>query len=287
MKITFFGTGLLGAPMAQRLLEAGYDVTVYNRTVAKTEALKAKGAAVAENPAEAMEKAGVFITMLADFPAIDKVLFSNPSQQFNGKTLIQMSTISPRESLILKKKFEGGGGEYMEAPVLGSIPQVKNKTLLLLFGGTKTQLDKWENLLKTFGDKVFSLGGVGQAAAVKLALNQLSASFISGFSMSLGYLREKGAEIETFMKILRDSALYAPAVDKKFKRMMQRDFTNPNFPVKLLLKDVELMLAEFNGENINTGPLEAVKNILLKAIDTGEADMDYSALYNAVHPKKE
>lgn len=284
MNVAFFGTGLLGEPMAHQLLAAGYDLIVYNRTVEKTEALRKKGAMVAQNAMEAMDKAEVFITMLADYKAIDAVLFSNGSVSFNNKTLIQMSTISPQESLLLKEKIEKAGGEYLEAPVLGSIPQAKSRTLFVLVGGTENQFKQWQNLLKTFGDKMIFFGDVGKASAAKLALNQLIASLTAAFSMSLGYLREKQVDIETFMGILRDSALYAPTFDKKFHRMMQRDFSNPNFPVKHLLKDVELMLHSFADANIDAAPLKGVKKILLKAMENGDSDMDYSALYNAVHP---
>lgn len=283
-KIAFFGTGLLGSPMAHRLLEAKYDVVVYNRTPSKTLSLKKSGAEVALKPAEAFEKAEVFITMLSDYNAIDDVLFSEPSPKFQGKNWIQMSTISPVESLLLKQQFEEAGGEYMEAPVLGSIVQAKNRTLVVLYGGLMAQFKQWASFLKVFGDHVIRMGNVGKATAAKLALNQLIASLTAAFSMSLGYIRESGVNVNRFMDILRVSALYAPTFDKKLNRMVNRNFDNPNFPVKHLLKDVDLMLTEFGKKGINIDPLEGVREILLKAIADGEADMDYSALYNAVHP---
>jgi 3-hydroxyisobutyrate dehydrogenase len=128
------------------------------------------------------------------------------------------------------------------------------------------------------------MGNVGKATAAKLAVNQLIASLTSAFAMSLGYLRESGVNVNRFMEILRNSALYAPTFDKKLKRMLTRNFNNPNFPVKHLLKDVDLMLTEFAKKGINIDTLEGVKKILLKNLDRNEAEMDYSALYNAVHP---
>lgn len=284
MKIAFFGTGLLGEPMARQLLEAEHELIVFNRTKSKTAALEKEGAEVMEKAPEAVEKADLLITMLTGYPAIHQVLFPEPGPGLKGKTLIQMGTISPPESVQLKELMENAGGEYMEAPVLGSIPQAKTKTLFVIFGGTETQLKKWSHILKVFGDKVIHMGGVGQAAAAKLALNQLIASLTAAFSMSLGYLREKGGDIEKFMDILRESALYAPTFDKKFDRMMQRNFDNPNFPVKHLLKDVQLMAADFSKENIDTAPLEGVKQVLLKAVADDLSDLDYSALYNTIHP---
>ncbi|UCH92538.1 MAG: NAD(P)-dependent oxidoreductase [Candidatus Aminicenantes bacterium] len=283
-KIAFFGTGLLGTPMVLRLLEAGHQVVVYNRTAARAEPLGKKGAEIAVKPAEAVEKAQVLITMLTDYSAVDEVLFSRAAQKFHGKTLIQMGTISPMESLMLKHHFEEAGGEYIEAPVLGSIPQAKARTLIVLFGGILDQFKQWQSFLKVFGDRVIRMGNVGKASAAKLALNQLIASLTAAFSMSLGYCRESGVNIKRFMEILRGSALYATTFDKKLNRMLTRNFKNPNFPVKHLLKDVDLMLAEFGKKGINIEPLEGVKKILLKNMAEGNADMDYSVLYNAVHP---
>lgn len=282
-KIAFFGTGLLGAPMAQRLLEAGHPVIVYNRTIEKTLPLQQQGAEIASEPSIAMEKADVFITLLTDYQAIDIVLFSGPARRFKEKTFLQMSTISPVESLLLKRHVEDAGGTYIEAPVLGSIPEAKSRNLIVLFGGLRSQYKQWAPFLKTFGERVIWIGEVGKAAAAKLALNQLIASLTTSFAISIGYLRECGVEVSKFMKILRDSSLYAPTFDKKLNRMLRQDFTNPNFPVKHLLKDVDLMLTEFGKKGIDITPLEGVKKILLKTMEEGEGDLDYSALYNSVH----
>jgi 3-hydroxyisobutyrate dehydrogenase len=155
---------------------------------------------------------------------------------------------------------------------------------MVLYGGLLAQFKQWVSFLKVFGDRVIRMGNVGKATAAKLALNQLIASLTTAFAMSLGYLRESGVNVKRFMEILRISALYAPTFDKKLNRMVNRNFVNPNFPVKHLLKDVDLMLAEFGKKGVNIDPLEGVQKILLKTITDGEADMDYSALYNAVHP---
>ena len=246
MKVAFFGTGLLGNPMAHRLLEAKHNLIVYNRTTTKTESLRLKGAEVALKPGEAAEKANVFLTLLTDWHAIDEVLFSEPSPAFRHKILIQMSTISPVESLLLKHRFEDAGGEYMEAPILGSIPQAKTRSLIVLFGGMIDQYKKWRPFLEVFGEKVLRMGNVGQAAAAKLALNHLIASLTAAFSLSLGYCRETGVNVRRFMEILRDT--------------------------------------EFGKKGLDIDPLESIKKILLKAVDNGDGELDYSVLYNALHP---
>jgi 3-hydroxyisobutyrate dehydrogenase len=276
----------MGEPMGHRLLDAGYRLNVYNRTAEKTSPLAGRGAPVYNEAGAVISESEILITMLSDFPAIQEAMLPLPPQAAAGKIWIQMSTIKPSESLILQEQWRDAGGGYLEAPVLGSIPQVKTGTLFVLVGGEEDLLKECSPLLELLGESIVRFGDVGTAAAAKLALNQLIASLTAGFSMSLGYLREKNVDIDQFMTILRGSALYAPTFDKKLEKMMQRDFRNPNFPVKHMLKDVNLMLEDFGDASIDTAPLAGVCALLETAMNNGDQDMDYSALYNAAHPKK-
>ncbi len=282
MKIGFIGTGLLGFPMAERLLEEGFSLNIYNRTKEKTVPLEKKGASLFTNPKELIKNSDVIITMLTTYDANLQVL--TPSELgFSEKTVIQMGTIKVEESIDLKNKIEKSHGEYLEAPVLGSIPNVKNRTLITFVGGTKQQFEKWKSLFETFGPKVEYFGEVGKASAVKLAFNQLIATLTATFSMSLGFILENEIDVDHFMSVLRESALYAPTFDKKLKRMLERNFENPNFPVKHLLKDVHLIYDDFAEKNINVDILDALKYILRESLRLGDADSDYSAIYNAIH----
>lgn len=283
MKVAFIGTGLMGEPMAFRLLKANYNLYVYNRTISKTERLKKHQAKIFTSPEDAVKEPSIIITMLTDYNALIEVLFSNKIL-FKGKTLIQMSTISPDESLLLKERIELAGGDYMEAPVLGSIQQAESGELIVMVGSNTENYNKWKKLLKNFGEIVVHVGEVGKASALKLALNQLIASLLSAFSMSLGYVRNKEIDINIFMEILRKSALYAPTFDKKLPNMLKRDFDKANFPLKHMLKDVNLISQEFQNNGINSLMLESVRSILIKAMDEKLSDKDYSALYNIIHP---
>jgi 3-hydroxyisobutyrate dehydrogenase len=287
-RVAFFGTGLMGEAMALRLLEAGFELMLYDRAVSRAAQLMEKGAVAAAHPSEALEFADVAIIMVADFPAIEYMFFHDPdaADRLKNKTFIQMSTISPAESFRLKQRIAESGGDFLEAPVLGSLPQAKEGKLLILAGGSRVLYEKWEQLLAHLGDKRFYIGETTQAAAIKLALNQLSASLMAAFSMSLGFLREKAVNVDTFMEILRESALYAPIFDRKLNYMMQRDFTDTNFPLKLLDKEVELMIDDFSRANIDTLLLKAVRNLIKKGIADGYSEQDYSALYNIVHPPR-
>lgn len=285
MQVAFLGTGLMGKPMAARLIKADYNLTVYNRTISKTESLTELGAKAVKNYKDAISSADVIVTMLTNFSVTEDVLLSDELLDYKNKTIIQMATITPDENLILSQKLNDMGADYIEAPVLGSIPQATEGSLYILVGAEKELAEKWDLFLKVMGNQIIYFGQVGKASAAKLGLNQLIVTLTTAFSMSLGYLREKDVDLEKFMEILRGSALYAPTFDKKLDKMLTRNFENPNFPLKHLLKDVNLITEQFGEANIDVAVMKGIEGILKKSVEDGDADKDYSALYNSVHPK--
>jgi 3-hydroxyisobutyrate dehydrogenase len=196
-----------------------------------------------------------------------------------------MGTILPEESKTFQEKVNAGNGNYFEAPVLGSIPQAKDGKLIVMVGGTQDHLKKWQNLLKCLGQDIHFIGEVGKAAALKLALNQLIASLTAAFSLSLGIIKRNNIDVDLLMKIVRNSALYAPTFDKKLPRMLKRDFSNPNFPTKHLLKDADLILSESKRLGLSTNALEGVIDIIKLSLEKGFIETDYSSIYNAVNPQ--
>ena len=136
MDVSLIGTGLMGTPMAERLLAAGHRVTVFNRTREKALPLAEKGAAVAGSAREAVAASVATVFMLKDAGAIRSLLFEDGSPpDLSGKTILQMSTIGPGESVELGEEVRRAGGEYLEAPVLGSTPQARSGALQVLVGG--------------------------------------------------------------------------------------------------------------------------------------------------------
>jgi len=283
MKISFCGTGLMGYPMAERLIEAGHQLTVYNRTASKAKPLQEKGARLSQNPSAAIAESPCSILMLADARSIEEVLFSPSAQDLNEKTIIQMGTIAPAESIEIQKKIFKQGGEYLECPVLGSRNEAKSGKLILMVGASQERFYKWKELLKVFGPHPRHVGEVGKAAAVKLALNQLIASHAAGFSLSLGLIQKNDVNVGLFMDILRESALYATMFDKKLPKWLNQDYSHPNFPVKHFLKDIDLIIKEGKDKELSTEIPEAFRQFLLEAIDKGLADKDYSAVFNAIN----
>jgi 3-hydroxyisobutyrate dehydrogenase len=285
MKVGFIGTGLMGKPMAGRLLDAGHTLTVYNRTAAKAEPLGARGASIVRQPHDVFSASEITILMLSDAGAIRSVLAgAEPLPGLRGRTVLQMSTIAPGESSDLMKLIQERGGEYLEAPVLGSTPQAEKGRLIVMVGATGQQFSRWHELLSLFGPEPVHVGEVGQAAAVKLALNQLIASLITAFAGSLGLIRRHRVPAETFMDILHRSVLHAATFDQKLPRLLEHRFSEPHFPVKHLHKDVLLIQREMQAMGLNPAAVEGVRSVIERAMEMGLDDLDYSALYEAVDP---
>jgi len=285
LTITLLGTGLLGRAIAERLQSVGHTVTVYNRTTTKALPLRACGITVVTRPEEAIAQADCVVLMLADAAAIRAVLLTPASLAvLRGKTVIHMGTIAQDESLALQAEIERVGGSYCEAPVLGSLAEAQAGTLLVMVGGTEGQFVQWGALFRSLCQEPRLIGPVGKAASLKLALNQLIVAEISAFALSLGLVQRAGVPVDTFMAILRESALFAPAFEKKLPRLLTRDYQHPNFSTRHLLKDAELFLREASGYALTTSSLEGIRPLLERTIEQGLGDSDYSAIFEVINP---
>ena len=152
-----------------------------------------------------------------------------------------------------------------------------------MVGAYREQYQRYLNLLQHFGSDPVHVGAVGTASALKLALNQLIASLTTSFALSLSFVQRSGVDVDLFMQILRNSPLYAPTFDKKLQRMLDADYTNPNFPTKHLLKDTDLFIDEAKLVGLNVSSIEGVREILQTAIKMSLAQADYSSLFSALN----
>jgi 3-hydroxyisobutyrate dehydrogenase-like beta-hydroxyacid dehydrogenase len=283
VNLALLGTGLMGGAIGARLLQAGHRLTVYNRTPARAAPLVAQGARLAADPGEAAEHAEVLLLLLADASAIRALLLDEQRPvRLAGRTVIQMGTIPPAESRDLQAALAEQDADYLEAPVLGSTPEAAAGRLLVMVGGSPEQFARWQGLLAVLGAGPVRVGPVGQAAALKLALNQLIASLTAAFGLSLALVQREEVPVETFMQVLRASALYAPTFDKKLSRMLERQYSAPNFPTRHLLKDVNLFLAAAAPHGLDTRALAMLRDLLVVVCGSDLADADYSALFEGI-----
>jgi len=283
MKISLIGVGLMGQALSEHLLAQGQQLTLFNRSPDKTVQLEQQGAVIAESAQSAVESSNICLLMLSDASAIISVLGEISPSSFQNKLIIQMGTIAPNESRALAKLITDCGGQYLECPVLGSLPEARSGTLILMAGGSYENYKSALPLLNLIGKEPRHIGDIGQGSTVKLAMNQLIAGLTSSFSLSLALVEKEGVETEQFMGIVRDSALYAPTFDKKLDRMLAQDFTNPNFPTKHLAKDTKLFLDVAKQLGLETCALKGIDKLLDKTLENGLADTDYSAIYSTVN----
>jgi 3-hydroxyisobutyrate dehydrogenase len=282
MKISVLGTGLMGLPIAQRLLDQGYEVIAYNRTASKLNALKERHTTT--DVSDAIAQGELLLLMLTDASAIVSLLQPH-GDKLSGKTIVQMGTIAPEESRNLAQWVQSVQGDYLEAPVLGSIPEAKQGTLLIMGGAAPTTWERLLPVLQTLGEDPMWIGPVGSASALKLALNQMIGALTVGFAQSLSYLEAQQVDREKFMTILRASALYAPTFDKKLARMVDQNYANPNFPTKHLAKDLKLFADSAAPLGLELSAIQGLQAVVVRAIAAGWADGDYSALVEGVRPQ--
>ena len=284
MKVSVLGAGLMGSPFCLRLLGEGHEVTVYNRSSDKLTHLISKGANITTNPFDAIANSKIIIMMLSGYSAITEVLFSTPIDM-KGKLFVQMGTISPNESRELFTRISRLGAKYIEAPVLGSIPEALSGKLIVMVGGSLDDFNYVVPILDCLGEKPILIGDVGTAAALKLAMNQLIAALTTAFSLSLGFCMRNGVDTEIYMDVVRKSALYAQTYDKKLKKYLERNFDGANFSAKHLNKDVNLFLVDAESLGMDCSSLQGIAKITTQAIKQGLGDKDYSAIYEIINPE--
>ena len=284
MDIGIIGIGLMGHAFVERFLSQGFTVRVFNRSQNNIKGLTENGVTVCATADELMRLSSTIILMLSDADAINSLLQLNRQDDLQGKTILQMATISPTQSKDIGEVISSCGGRYLEAPVLGSIPEVKTGTLIIMAGGSKTVFEDVLPTLQVLGTMPRYIGETGSAAALKLSMNQLIAALTAGFSLSLGYAIKNGVDTDVFMDTVRESALYAKTYDKKLQKYLDRDFGTANFSTRHLLKDIRLFIDDAKEAGLNTDALEGIERITNLAVENGMDLMDYSSIYQQICP---
>ena len=285
MDIGIIGIGLMGKAFVERYLSQGYTVRVFNRTQDNIKDL-ANSIIVCETVDELISASDTIILMVSNADAISNILQLEKQKDLQGKTILQMATISPTQTKEIGEAISSRGGNYLEAPVLGSIPEAKTGTLIIMAGGSKSVFENVLPTLQVLGTAPRYIGETGAAAALKLAMNQLIASLTAGFSLSLGYAIKNGVDTDLFMETVRESALYAKTYDKKLQKYLDRDFGAANFSTQHLLKDIRLFIDDAKAAGLNTDALEGIERITSKTVEEGMDVMDYSSIYQVICPDK-
>jgi 3-hydroxyisobutyrate dehydrogenase-like beta-hydroxyacid dehydrogenase len=247
MKVAFVGIGKMGLPMAGQILEAGHDLTVFNRTRERCDPLRGDGATVATSAAEAVRDAEVLVTMLADPAAVsaqilddERVLGDAP----DGLVWLEMSTIGPTAARGFAERAAGAGVPMLDAPVSGSVAVAEAAALVAMVGGDEAALERARPVLEAMTKAHFHLGESGAGAAMKLAVNVMIASQTVAISEALVLAEAAGIERPDAYEVIAAGALASPFVEYKKAAFLDPDGTPAAFALDLMRKDLKLALEQ-------------------------------------------
>ena len=279
--VCILGYGRLAEALAERLSPACSRVSVFAR---RPPLEGANNVHFSDNVRHAIEGARFVLAVTSDFASIIDIL--NGINELDGKTFMQISTLSPSQSVAVEKEVKARRGRYVENPVLGSRPEARSGTLIAMAGPAANIDGEVSAFINIYSNRRIVFDAVGQASALKLIFNFLIGALTASFSVALNATQENGIDVDQFMGLLRESALYAPTFDKKLNQMMTGQYANPNFPAEHLKKDLKLF-----GEVAHLSPLastfiSALTNIATAAADGQETKLDYSSLHEIVKPKE-
>lgn len=284
MKIAFLGLGIMGRPMAARLVAAGHEVTVWNRTPARAEL---PGARAATTPAQAAEGAEVVWACVSDTAASERVFLAEDgalAAARAGVLVADSSTIAPRASLAIAKRFAERGAVFLDCPVTGSKQGAEAGKLVFIVGGAEQAVQQLDPLFQAMGQRVFHVGGNGMGLGAKLAMNLNIALIYEGFCEGLVLAEKSGVRAEQMLEIIGATMLRSGVTDYKAPFIRTRDFS-PNFPLRLMHKDLRLMLEHARELQIELPATETVEEIYARAAAAGMGNLDYAATLELMEKK--
>jgi 3-hydroxyisobutyrate dehydrogenase-like beta-hydroxyacid dehydrogenase len=276
----FLGLGRMGHPMAARLLGAGYPLTVWNRSPERGRDLAGRGARLASTPADAARGARVVVMMLADPPAVTRALLA-PDGALGalgeGNVVVDCSTVGPDDSRRFAAECAKRGVGFVDAPVLGSTPAAEQGTLTVLVGGEASLVAKVEPVLRVFGQQVVRAGETGHASTLKLCMNLLVGGLTELLAESILLAERAGLAREVVRETLFASVLNSPFLRYKAPQLLERQFA-PLFTTKLLLKDLDLVLALAREQALALPATESIRETYARTAAEGRGDEDFSAV---------
>ena len=283
-KIGFLGLGIMGRGMAVNLAKAGYPIAVWNRTRNKAEELASLGVSVADTPRQAAEGNDVVITMLADPPAVEAVAFGPEGLVAglrSGAIVIDCSTIDPATSGKFAKAVEAKGARFLDAPVGGSKKAAEDGELLLMVGGDEGVLAEVREILEKVSRKIIYAGGSGAGTYLKLCFNLIGSHSVAALAESLVLGKKAGLDPRVVLEAIGSSVLASRFIEWKGGCMIDRDFTT-NFSLRLMHKDINLMMSAAYGLNIPLPVTASVKELFAVGKSCCDPEEDFSSIVRAM-----
>ena len=283
-RIAFLGTGIMGLPMAARLADAGFDVSVWNRTRAKAEPLSEHGATVADTPSTAVRDAQICITMLSDADAVaaamdgpDGALAALP----DGAVWLQMSTVGERGWQQLAGLAERAGVTVVDAPVLGTRKPAEDGKLRILAAGPDDALRRCQPVFDVLGSVLPGLGAAGSASLLKLAVNSWLLAITDATATAVTLASAFGLDARLFLDAIAGTASDCAYAHLKGKAMLDQDFA-ASFSAAAAAKDAHLVADAAAERPVDTAVIDAIAGHFDQVVADGHGDEDMAAVVRAV-----
>src|SRR2546421_2425381 len=283
-KIAYLGLGTMGSGMASNLLKAGYQLTVWNRSIEKCKPFARKGARVAESPADAVRDVDLVMYSFSNDQAVEEIIFGAKgilSGIKEGQIAIDMSTVLPETSLREQEAYAKCGVDFLDAPVFGSKQESAEAKLWIMAAGNKAIFEKVKPVLEHLGQTVHYFGRNGNAAAMKLVGNLIVALEMEALAEGLVLAQKAGLDLNTVMEVVKVADFRSPLLVSNGQNVLKRDFST-SFALTLMLKDAGL-IEKFAGSLQSPIPaLRVAEKNLKSAVALGFGQENASALIRAL-----
>jgi 2-hydroxy-3-oxopropionate reductase len=281
--IGFIGLGIMGKPMAGNLIKGGHTLFLHSRSGVPPELTAAGGKACA-SAKEVAQKSDIIITMVPDTPDVEKVLFGQNGVAeglTRGKTVIDMSSISPIETKTFAKKINALGCEYVDAPVSGGEVGARNAALTIMVGGSQATFDKVKPVFELMGKNITLVGGNGDGQTCKVCNQIIVALNIEAVSEALVFASKAGADPAKVRQALMGGFAASRILEVHGERMIKRTF-DPGFRIELHQKDLGLALAGARAMGMSLPNTATTQQLFNSCVANGGAKWDHSALVRAL-----
>nr|WP_283136174.1 2-hydroxy-3-oxopropionate reductase [Rhizohabitans arisaemae] len=278
--VAFIGLGVMGAPMAQNLVKAGFDVIGHNRSPARTDTLVASGGRRADSVADAVRDADVIVTMLPDSPDVEAVVLGEGGAletARHGALLVDASTVRPETSRAVAAAAEARGVRALDAPVSGGEAGAVEGTLSIMVGGDEEVYESALPVLRAMGSTVVHVGPAGAGQTVKAANQLIVAGTIELVSEALVFLDSHGVDLGAAVSVLAGGLAGNAVLQRKAPAMLARDFT-PGFRIDLHHKDLGIVLAAVREAGVALPLGTHVAGLVASLRAQGGGSLDHSAL---------
>ena len=283
IKIGFIGLGIMGAPMAVRLAQGGHALFVHTRSQVREE-VTAAGATVCASATEVAQRADVIFTMVPDTPDVERVLFDEGGVAAGlsaGKTVVDMSSISPMATKDFARRIEALGAEWLDAPVSGGEVGAKAGTLSIMVGGEEATFARIKPLFELMGKNITRVGGAGAGQTTKVANQIIVALNIAAVGEALVFASKAGADPAKVREALMGGFASSRILEVHGERMIKRTF-NPGFRIALHQKDLNLALQSAKAMNLALPNTAGTAQLMQAAAAQGWDQLDHSALVRAL-----